>query len=553
MPKKNISICISLVALITGLILITSITLLSFSAGFYRNSINWVLEVYTQNVSSNIVYKLKENYSLNNDFNSLKKTLKKICVSANSKLFLLDKDNYIIASSKWEENRLIPAKTLDKKIKINTTNNTLLKKSFKKFLKNEKRKNRKFLKRKFSHYVFWYNLQKYISIYKHFNINNKNRTLVLILPYRDFFKSMTRNNIILYSIATLFIILALLISIRISKRISKPLSKLSDEMEKIRNFELDSNLHIESPLKEVSRMSFAVDNMRLGLKSFKKYVPSDLVKELISLNKEAVLGGEKKNLTIFFSDIANFTSISEKLSPEDLVEILGEYLKEMTEIIINEKGTVDKYIGDSIMSFWGAPIEFSNHAELACRAALQYQQRLTELGKKWEKAGKPNFSSRIGINTGDIIVGNMGYEKRMNYTVIGDPVNLASRLESINKVYGTNIIIGENTYEEIKEIMETRFLDIVAVKGKSKGVKIYELISLKEELNNEKSQLKDLYEKGLNFYLNREFEKAKDIFMELLTRDKEDKATNLFLNRAKEFIKNPPDENWDGVYIAKEK
>src|SRR5262249_23515961 len=156
-------------------------------------------------------------------------------------------------------------------------------------------------------------------------------------------------------------------------------------------------------------------------------------------NQEARISGQRRELTILFSDIKDFTSISEALRPAEIAAQLSEYLNSVTEAIVEESGTVDKYIGDAVMAFWGAPLELKNHAAAACRAALRAQKRIKELNASWAAEGRPAFCTRIGINTGEVIVGNMGSEQRLNYTVIGDPVNLASRLEGINKNYGTRI------------------------------------------------------------------------------------------------------------------
>lgn len=554
MAKKKFTIRLSLVFIMTIMILATAITILSVSAGLYRNSINWVIEALSQKVSDHIIDKLVSNEVSSKPIEYTKQVINKIEISENGKIFILDAKYLILASAERKEGKLQPDRYSRGRIKISNIRDPLVSRSFQKFLKNEKKKERKLFKRKFDHFPFWYNWRKYISIYKPFRLKTGQTWFVaIVFPFRDFFGSITRNNIILYSIAAFFVFLAIIIGLNISKRISEPLSALSIETEKIRNFELESREHIGSFLEEVERMSDSVDNMRNGLRSFKKYVPSDLVKELIKMGKEATLGGEKKSLTVFFSDIAGFTTISEKLEPEQLVEFLGEYLGEMTKIIHDHKGTVDKFIGDAVMAFWGAPIDFSDHAFMACKAALRYREKLSKLGKIWKSQGKPDFYSRIGINTGEIIVGNMGFEDRMNYTVIGDPVNLASRIEGLNKSYGTTIMIGEETYRIVKDEMETRFLDIVAVKGKKKGVRLYELMAEKGQITSARIENRKYYEEGLSFYLDRQFENAKASFQKALRIYLEDLGSEVFIKRCDEFLKNPPDEKWNGVYIATSK
>ena len=212
---------------------------------------------------------------------------------------------------------------------------------------------------------------------------------------------------------------------------------------------------------------------------FGKYVSPIVIEELIKNPDKLNLGGEKRNITIFFSDIRGFTPIAEKLNPEELVHLLNEYLDEMSSIIIKNNGLVDKYMGDAIMAFWGAPIDQPNHAELACSSSLEMITKLKELQKKWKKEGIPTFDIGIGLNSGDAIVGNMGSSKRFDYTAMGDNVNLASRLEGLNKTYGSNIIISENTYKIVKDKFKTKKLGTVKVKGKQKPIVIYELLSQK--------------------------------------------------------------------------
>ena len=276
---------------------------------------------------------------------------------------------------------------------------------------------------------------------------------------------------------------------------------------------------------------------------FGQYVSENFVNELVSDPAKLKLGGERKELSILFSDIEGFTSISESKKPEELVSFINEYLSDMTEIILSNQGTLDKYIGDAVMAFWGAPIELKNHAYLACSTALQMQKKIKEIKK---------LSVRIGINSGNIIVGNIGGSKRFDYTVMGDNVNLASRLESVNKIYSTNILIGENTYQFIKDDFITRELDSIKVKGKSITTNIYELISTKDELKSEINSLIDKFSMALALYRIQKFEEAIFIFSECYNIYS-DRASEVFIERCKYFIENKPDENWDGVFILKNK
>ncbi len=281
--------------------------------------------------------------------------------------------------------------------------------------------------------------------------------------------------------------------------------------------------------------------------AFSKYVSKDVVKELIEKKDKLKLGGEKKTITVFFSDIRGFTSISEKLSPEELVKIINAYLTKMTSIIMQEKGTVDKFIGDAIMAFWNAPISQANHAEIACKSALAQLNALKSLKKEFENNGLPEINIGCGIHTGEAIIGNMGSEERFNYTAMGDTVNLASRLESLTKQYGVSAIISESTYSEVKEKFLCRKLDLVKVKGKKIPIAIYELCE------NDDKKIIRLYEIALSLYLKRDFEKAGKAFAKVLKNSSKDVATINLIARCIEYKKHPPKKDWDGSYEMKTK
>ena len=223
------------------------------------------------------------------------------------------------------------------------------------------------------------------------------------------------------------------------------------------------------------------ENVKYIRSTFSKFVSKEIVDELLKNPEKAELGGAKREVTVFFSDIVGFTTLSEGMSPEELVSQLNEYLSVMTDSIIEYKGTIDKYMGDAIMAFWGAPLYLEEHPYYCCVAALAQIKKLEVLRNNWDSRGLPKLEIRIGINTGLAILGNMGSNHRMNYTCMGDSVNLGSRLEQINKNYSTKIIISEFTYQRVKDRIYARELDIVKVKGKNMQVKIYELLGLVDD------------------------------------------------------------------------
>ena len=283
--------------------------------------------------------------------------------------------------------------------------------------------------------------------------------------------------------------------------------------------------------------------------TFSHFVTKSVVDELLANPDKIKLGGERKECTVFFSDVAGFTTISEHMSPEALVQLLNQYLTEMTNIIFKYDGMLDKYEGDAIMAVFGAPIAHGNHAYKCCAAALEMQENLVQLRDLWGKQGKPKLYARCGINTGQMVVGNMGSETRFDYTVMGDSVNLGARLEPANKEYGTMIMIGENTFEMAKDKIITRQLDLLRVKGKTEPVKVFELLGLMEKgISEQKKQAVQFFEKGMEHYLTLNWETAIKYFNQALSVDNMDNPSKRYIRRCEQFLNNPPGESWDGVY-----
>jgi len=289
-------------------------------------------------------------------------------------------------------------------------------------------------------------------------------------------------------------------------------------------------------------------------KAFSQYVPDKIVENLIDNPEQLKLGGEQRELTILFSDIADFTSISEKMIPADLVSLLNEYLTEMTRIIIENDGTIDKYIGDAILAEFGAPVMIEKHADSAVAGAILMQRKLSELNSKWKEKGYPEIHCRIGINTGNVIIGNMGSEQVFDYTAIGDSVNLAARLESANKFYNTKILISEFTNKKLNSnLFRVRLLDLIKVKGKETAVKIYEVVGFKSDPVSE-NDLKyyDIYENAFNLYLKKKFDESKVQFTKATQLRNNDYSEEM-IKRIDKLYSFSLDEKWDGSVSYKEK
>lgn len=287
--------------------------------------------------------------------------------------------------------------------------------------------------------------------------------------------------------------------------------------------------------------------------TFSRYVSSDVIDDILSDPKKLQLGGKEAELSILFSDIRGFTAISEKLSPKDLVKLMNDYLTKMSNIIMESQGVVDKYIGDAIMAFWGAPIEVKDHAEKSCFSALNMVEVLEENQDEWYKKYGVDLDIGIGINTGEVIVGNMGSEQRFDYTAMGDSVNLASRLEGITKQYGVRVVISEFTYNQVKDKFYCRYLDKVAVKGKNKGVEIYQLINYLDKVDPKDQKKIEAFETGVEMYKGRSWDEAIIQFEKILSEFPEDGPSKVYRNRCEELKNNDPGENWDGIFVMKTK
>ena len=222
-------------------------------------------------------------------------------------------------------------------------------------------------------------------------------------------------------------------------------------------------------------MAVAMARMRTGLRAFRRYVPERLVRQLIQTGQDARVGGELREVTIMFTDVEGFARLAEAMEPQELLVHLSEYLAHLTEIIHAHEGTVDKYLGDGMMVLWGAPLEQPDQAARACRAALRCKQRVEELNVAWEAEGRPAFRTRFGIHTGAAIVGNIGSQSRMDYSAVGDNVNVAARLQEMNKEYGTTILVGQTTYERCQKEFEFHLVAEVGIRGRQQAMAVFEL------------------------------------------------------------------------------
>ena len=289
--------------------------------------------------------------------------------------------------------------------------------------------------------------------------------------------------------------------------------------------------------------------------SFAKYLNPAMVDKIMAHPEQLKLGGEKREVTVLFTDIAHSTTISEKLTPESLVALLNEYLEAMSEVIMANGGTVDKFEGDAIMAFFGAPVEQADHAALACKTALQMRQKLSQLLLKWQTdpplpggEPKPQIDFRCGLSSGEVIVGNVGSLHKFNYTVMGDIVNLGSRLEGANKKYETHTMVSEKTAHAVMDRFEMRVIDTIRVMGKKEPSKVYELIAEKGQLPAAVTGLLTMYGEGIDLYYQRKFAEALAKFQKILETYPDDGPSKLYRQRCEVLRDFPPKPEWDGVY-----
>ncbi len=290
--------------------------------------------------------------------------------------------------------------------------------------------------------------------------------------------------------------------------------------------------------------------------AFSRYLSPAVINEIIADPSKLNLGGEKREMTAIFTDIKGFSTISEKLDPTDLVNLLNLYLTEMSNIVMDNRGTIDKYEGDAIIAFFGAPIYMAEHAVLACRTAIRMKQAEINLNRRITDENLSPFPifTRIGINTGDMIVGNMGTPNKMDYTIMGHAVNLAARLEEVNKQYNTRgILLSEFTRKQIGSEFLIRRLDRVRVVGINTAIRLYELIMQISDANSELVSLTERWEKAIDLYEGQKFTEARDIFADIALKDALDTVVPLYITRCDDFIRNPPPDEWDGVFNLTQK
>lgn len=382
--------------------------------------------------------------------------------------------------------------------------------------------------------------------------------LAIVVLEDDFVGTLTENTRDIVIVGIGLMVLGMIALAVLSSWISRPLARLCLEIQKIQKFDLANPIVLHSMVGEVNELIHSLNMMKRALRTFGMFVPRDLVRELVASGRPIELGGQDRTLTVMFTDIAGFTGLSERMAAGDLLVHVSRHLAAMSDCVMEEEGTVDKYIGDAVMAFWGAPLWHEDHARRACVAALKAQRVQNRLNAEWAADGLPTMFVRIGLHTANVIVGNIGSVQRMSYTAVGDGVNVASRVEGVNKVYGTQICISDAVVSAAGDGILVRPLDVVAVKGRTAGEKIYELVALSHGAPDllataEQVGLCRLTEAAFAAYQGRQWQEAITLYEDIAKVAPDDKLPEIFIERCRQYLSDPPPADWSGVYVMKTK
>ena len=369
----------------------------------------------------------------------------------------------------------------------------------------------------------------------------------VVVPEQDFLGDVIRQRNITLAVSLVALAVALAMALAMARTYGRPLESLADSSRRIRGLDLDEHAAVESTLAEITQLAEAQQQMLSTLQSFAKYVPMEVVRELLRRGEVAQIGGTSESLTILFTDISGFTTIAEALGPEALTDHMADYFHEALTVLERHEATVDKLIGDAIVAFWGAPRPDAAHADHALAAVLEIQRQLAACNARWRQQGLPELHTRFGLATGRVIVGNVGARSRLSYTVLGDTVNLAARLEGINKFYGTDVLVSEEVRQTVTTPLDWRLVDLVAVKGKRQGKRIYEPLGPVGQTDRRRLDFARRYELAWAVYQNRQFGEALAM-IETLQQDWPDDVSLTRLRQiCAEYQQHPPPEDWDGV------
>jgi len=377
-----------------------------------------------------------------------------------------------------------------------------------------------------------------------------NRTLRVVVGVSEseLLGPIARQRQVVIGLTLLALLGGALIALVLSRRFSQPLSELAASSQRIADLDLSVHEPVHSGLREVEQLAQQQERMRVALDSFSRYVPVELVRQLLHRGEAARIGGTQRELTILFSDVVGFTTIAESMTPQDLTLHMSEYFEALLGIIQEDGfGEVNEIVGDGVVAFWGAPLDDPDHARHAVDAVVRCQKRLDELNREWPGRGKPPLPTCFGLASGPVVVGNVGAPARLTYAAVGDTTNVASRIEGLNRFYGTSALATAAARERAGAGYAWRLVDGVRVKGKNDSLEIYELLGRVEDLSESDRAFVSRYTSALADYRARRFEEARDSLADLRAERPGDGPTLRLLREAELLAAEPPAADWDGV------
>ena len=383
-------------------------------------------------------------------------------------------------------------------------------------------------------------------------------TVGVIADADEFVGPLRRASLVILGVGSIFLLFACLGVVWVSRLLTRPIAALIEEAADIRRLELDSPVEVESKIAEIHSLAQALAATKSALRSFGRYVPKELVREIVREGSDSALGGGRQPVTILFTDLVDFTKTAEALSPEDVLTRLSCYFEVMSQAIHDHHGAIDKFIGDSIMGLWNAPAKDPDHAVNACLATLACRAAAATLNRRMVREGLPLFHTRFGVHSGVAVVGNVGSPERMQYTALGAMVNLASRIEGLNKHFGTEILITEAVEAQLRGRFLLRPLGPVVAAGTSVPIMVFELLGTAGETSAYPASSSDaakcrLWSGAYSAYLDRNWAQAGDGFREFREAYGDDAAARLLLAKCDGFLDAPPLEEWDSALVFDEK
>lgn len=379
----------------------------------------------------------------------------------------------------------------------------------------------------------------------------------VIAAENDFVGPIRTASLFMLALGSAALLLSVLAILYVSESLTRPLKRIVNETKRIRQFELGGGLGVDSRIVEINEVAHALEAMETGLRSFGAYIPKALVRSIVSSGKDEGIGGEKRTLTILFTDIQDFTRRSEALSPEEVFDQLSSHFTALSRAIFDRGGTIDKFIGDSVMAFWNAPLPDPNHAANACYAVLRCKAVNDALNAELAARGYSPMPVRFGLHTGEAVVGNVGSADRMQYTALGSEVNLASRIEGMNKLYGTNLLVSGSVEKQVRDDFVLRPLDLVVPAGTSQIVELFELFGDRGEGPDAASdaaiRLCARWSEAIDRYRQRDWTGALERFRSFASEYPQDCVAPIYVARCTAFIQNPPPASWDGAQHFDEK